>query len=936
MNKRIISLFLVFTFLFVNLSSPAVFAEETPTTGYIQIRSGDTIDYYTTIKSGESLYLSAEDIAVVSGYVFEPSENEDYLGSYSKPGETDVLTEVLITPDGKAQTMGKEYQLPLIHQGDQVYFSIPEMLYLLHAQWCVEEGKLIVEPLPDTIIDFMTENFVKIVENKVNQVDLLVNGESEMAHYLRTTLAAVFNDFDPTIFIFWWPGENVVPVLDQEYEEALLQIAVDDEAFLDSYGLQEITKLVEGSEFSQAKSDWSSAVGIYKFIEELDDASENTDKIVDKMNEATETQKSLKFDAFGDVSGLTSEQINECSKALDGISDALEITTLIADAVEVSQRSQKWGKDYIEQIRILTDFDDTGYNKIVTDRVKTVASGLVQEHENPINAAAEKAHLEAVSLLVSKFADETFLGKFISIFNIGLAMAKTDENIQDSLDAADLAYMVDCLFKTEHIAVEEMERSYHRLNGNTVTGDFTQDDLKRLRNSVMLSLRTNLRNRAFIYYLNAKLNDNQLWEASDEAEAIRQKIANDYAMICQLMETEGSDRLILLDDFENMYSDEYGEVRQPVSTDIFHEGEMPQENIQDGIDYEMREEKFEYYTSNGILVYTNTINYPYFTEVGDTSVTLNETFQILIDQYRSRASDIDFDEYYNTALQWSGKNSFPFYDDLKIEITYNNYGYISYLETKVMFSGGAHPYQSEKGVILELETGKNLSFSDIIKGSQNQVDSLLNYYIEKELGYLKIQEAVDTLKKYSAFILTNEGGCFYYNVGDAVDTKKIIIPYTDENSCIISADKALGLNSNSSGILSSEKKDLSVYIGTDLIEFTEMIGNMTEERNYSVERNFNNDYLSVAGTWTDYSKVDEENPKVFSIVLSAQSEYSLFELYYGMKENLAKEYLLNNGWTYSHQSLYKNEKGYCIEITTGSDNCLTEIKLFKVSNSFTD
>lgn len=414
-------------------------------------------------------------------------------------------------------------------------------------------------------------------KNKVNQTDLLVNGESELAHNLRSSLAAVFNDFDPMMFILWWPGEGMTPALNEEYEEALLQLAVDDKDFLDSYGQAKIAEDLAQVKLDTIKNDFENMKNVLDIPENLIDGAESVDEVVEWISELSNNKKSLKFNSYGDVSYMTSPRIKAWSREIGNITDALEIANLLINVSEVSQRSQHWGKDFINEIDILTNFDNMGYNTTITNRVKKVASDLIEEYKNPINAASDEAALRSTALFLGKVFDESLFGKYFAIFNAGLAIAKTDENIKNSVDAADLSYMVDCLVKTEQIAMNEMSCSYIKLLGNNVNGDLTEQDVERLRNCTMLSLRTNLRNHTFIYYLNEKLNDDLNWENSMQAQEIREKIVNDYILLCHVMETEPYDKLILLDDFENMYSDEYGMVRQPVTVEAFHEGEIPKE-----------------------------------------------------------------------------------------------------------------------------------------------------------------------------------------------------------------------------------------------------------------------------------------------------------------------------------------------------------------------
>ena len=573
MNRRNLCLFLVLIFLSCILFSPTsyAFATKAEQRGYIKVCVNGTSKNYVALQNEGNLYLRVEDISEITGYDLDIGDRIAYF----KAGDFDTTTAVDIEFDGTTYAMGKEYNVNIIKNDEDTFLPLNKMLYLLHSQWCMEDDYVAVQPLPYTIIDFLGSNYESMCENKVNQTDLLVDGESELAHTLRSSLAAVFNDFDPMMFILWWPEEGISPALNKEYEEALLQLAVDDQDFLDSYGQSEIKKILEDSAIGQVKDAAGNLKNILDLPENLTGGVNDINELVQQMDELSKNHKSMKFNSYNDVSYMTSPRIKAWSQELEDITDTLEIINLLMNVSEVSQRSQDWGEDFISQISVLTDFDNMGYNTTITNRVKNVASNLIEEYHDPINASADEAALQATTFFLNKVFDKSLFGKYFSIFNTGLAIAKTNENIKNSIDAADLSYMVDCLIKTEQIAMNEVNRSYSKVLQTVVNGNLTNQDIERLRNCVMLSLRANLRNHAFIYYLNEKLTDDSNWTNSTHAQDIRNQIINAYTLLCQVMETKPFDRLIVLDDFNNMYSDEYGLVRQRVTTDVFHEGELP-------------------------------------------------------------------------------------------------------------------------------------------------------------------------------------------------------------------------------------------------------------------------------------------------------------------------------------------------------------------------
>ena len=188
-------------------------------TGCIEVFSDidNTVRKIKALKFEETIFVSAEDISLITGYDLEIGE----FINYSKVGGIDTVTAVDIEFDGAVSAMGKKFEIHIVNSEDKIYLPLLQMLYLLHSQWWVSEDKLVIRSLPYTIIDFLgSENYISMWENKVNQTDLLINGENKLAHVLRTSLAVVFNDFDPEIFILWWPDKGVSPILNEEYEEA--------------------------------------------------------------------------------------------------------------------------------------------------------------------------------------------------------------------------------------------------------------------------------------------------------------------------------------------------------------------------------------------------------------------------------------------------------------------------------------------------------------------------------------------------------------------------------------------------------------------------------------------------------------------------------------------------------------------------------------------
>lgn len=116
--------------------------------------------------------------------------------------------------------------------------------------------------------------------------------------------------------------------------------------------------------------------------------------------------------------------------------------------------------------------------------------------------------------------------------------------------------------------------------GSKIDQQLTQDDLNRLRNSLMLFARANIRNKSFVYYLNEQSRSDKNWAKSQQAQNMQLEFLASYAALCEIMTTEQYDEVLLLDDsFDHMYDEKYSRVREPVNLALFCEGEIPIEQV---------------------------------------------------------------------------------------------------------------------------------------------------------------------------------------------------------------------------------------------------------------------------------------------------------------------------------------------------------------------
>lgn len=238
--------------------------------------------------------------------------------------------------------------------------------------------------------------------------------------------------------------------------------------------------------------------------------------------------------------------------------------------------------------------------------------------------------------------------------------------------------------------------------------------------------------------------------------------------------------------------------------------------------YEMRKEYFEKKTSTGVLFITNTISYPYFLGSSETERILNKRYEDILNAYRQSNSE-DIESWYQSVVEADELYKLPFYNDMDITVSYNENGYVSILEWTHDWPGGAHPYHYENGITYELKTAKEVDYSEFFVGDPYEINAFLNERAY-DLGYTTYYQ--DKWYENSHFVLTEDGICFYFWVGDAVAREEILIPYTSKDSPVVEVKKSSGEDeSDRSDILTMQEATQIVlnYFNSTSSEYGEYV-----------------------------------------------------------------------------------------------------------------
>lgn len=215
--------------------------------------------------------------------------------------------------------------------------------------------------------------------------------------------------------------------------------------------------------------------------------------------------------------------------------------------------------------------------------------------------------------------------------------------------------------------------------------------------------------------------------------------------------------------------------RLDIYTDYYTEKEVTE------MEYEMRTKRIECPLSDGRIYYYNEINYPYFKGTSNAEETLNAHYADILEDCKK--NDTDYDALYASQKEmgWDNGSGIPYYDTLSAEVAYNKNGVISIKETSVIWSGGMHPYHAISGLTYEVESGNKLDYLDILQGSEEQIDQIFREKLEESVGGAR-DYLVKSLKENTGYALTEDGLCFYLNMGDALERALILIPCTSEDT----------------------------------------------------------------------------------------------------------------------------------------------------------
>ena len=649
--KRIICIIL-FLVLAINTLPLCVYGEETEeneikeTNVYICKYAEDKPKSYNVIIIKDTIYLRGNDISSLSGYKYcgdslvKDSKNK-FIELYSMPtGDNkidfdfrSVATVYYFLSSGMVRTLGYEYEYQFTEYNNELFFPLEITLYLLHCQWCVDNGIIYVSSLGNNILDFVCKNGHYMLTEEPKYADLIVAGENKVLKFIGEAAAA----FDTRLFI---PGWGTNSAIEEDFENALLKLNIPDNQVyydLNSIGTDEVFSNLEDN-----------VNGLSDFV----GLGGDIDETINTIGKYIEKSPKFKMEKWNDVTILDVPWLEAKSKQLGRIGDALTIINYGRRIYELSTRANGWNRAFLDEMRLLSKQTSESLDiKLKTNgqNVIDAANNIVKQYEGDNSIVVDNATVDALGIGLDKFMGLTPAGllvEAVQLANMGLRIFKP--GYSNTMDAYALEFdsktssYVTSIASFTFISYQLDMLDYGRPD---LTKKMSKDYLSELFTATELYVRSSYRQAIYTYEVHKLLSKDSNWINSSEGKYWAEKIKTYQKLLLELEYTvyENSDntrnyqeKLILVDSLDNMYSDEYGCVRLKLSCD-----EIKQVDTATS----WNEQDAELYLKNmkiPVEIYTFFTHYPdifYYSDSKEMDINNPNTFWMMLSVYATMEMD---------------------------------------------------------------------------------------------------------------------------------------------------------------------------------------------------------------------------------------------------------------------------------------------------------
>lgn len=545
--RKLISIILS-TVIFITSTITFSYAEKKSKEGFIECYNMNTSQKYEcpVIVKDNILYMDTDYISKISGYSIEKNDGYiDFFKSHNKNSSYNFIK--VFCDDKEAWSCENKYKLEnVITQNNKIYLPLEQILYLMHSQWTVNKGILGVKTPTYDLYDFIETRLDDINENIIKDDEILIDGEGKYSRAFKSTLSTVLDDFSPTLFIPFYGGQKFEQ---DQYETVLLGLCQDDEKFLDKTSKRNIEKLLKDSSLKMGSESLDALSKLYGVEEGLKNIDVNKN-LIDEFY-----KNLIKFD--GKDGNLL--EINEStpSKLFNIAGGTLTVWQAIDTVNQLQNRTSTWTDDYLNQIEVIANSNLDIYNNAsYMKNAKKVAQKLIAEKKGKYNKALNNTLNTMLETVTNTIISATPTGKLVGAISLGTSITKSiNPNVAIGLDRGKLSTLLKSTLNITAIGYSEMNKSYSNLY---IIPNKNEQEIKNLRSSIVLLLRSNIRAKEYIYYLKS----DDKWDYGGEKNDLKARIEKDYALLCELSETSNYDKALEINsDFKSIYSEENGKYR---------------------------------------------------------------------------------------------------------------------------------------------------------------------------------------------------------------------------------------------------------------------------------------------------------------------------------------------------------------------------------------
>ena len=343
---------------------------------YIIVNTGNgNEEKYTAINRDGEIYLVAEDIAAIAGYV---CDNGEHIGFAKEPGSSFYQFDVDF--NGNVHMRGHEFKVQVEKIAGKYFLPLEKILYLMHANWCVEDNVLYVNPLPYALPDFFADFYGDFRQNLTTDGDILMNGENNLLRSVRSSLASMVRDFDIRYYIPVWGANEMI---EEDYEKILLNLTETKESYIGELPTDMVEAELEGTLLSEI----SEENGRLKFVVDLPLKVDDLDTAIETYGKSSGIARKIAGNVALDEI-LDRDQLKKISDQVGEMADAISYFTSVCNVVDVLRTADSMNESFLQQLEILKNFDGSRYEGSAVFHIKNAAADLIRTKEDKVAAVS--------------------------------------------------------------------------------------------------------------------------------------------------------------------------------------------------------------------------------------------------------------------------------------------------------------------------------------------------------------------------------------------------------------------------------------------------------------------------------------------------------------------------------------------------------------------